>query len=267
MRTSIETYQRPASLEEALAIKRSDPGAVWLAGGTFLLSGDLRGKPESVIDVGRLLPHRIDLADGNLSIGAGATFQEIADSAAAPAAFRDAALGMSNRNTRNRATFGGNLGANKSCSSFIPLLLVLEAELETSGGRIPAADWLARPSGLVLGASMKLESGRGTVYRRWARTACDLAVLTASASLTVQGGAVTGLRIALGGVAPRARRFPELESLFEGRSLPTREAIESTVAPLLSPIDDLRGSAAFKRLRAAALLADALHDAHKEASK
>ena len=267
MNTSIETYKRPSSVEEAMAAKRANPDAVWLAGGTFLLAGDLRDKPASVIDVGRILPRVISISGGTLSIGAGATFQEIADSPAVPAAFKDAALGMNNRNTRNRATFGGNLGANKSCSSFIPLLLVLEAELETSDGRRPAADWLAKPSGLILGASMKIESGRATAYRRWARTACDLALLTASVSLTVKSGTITGLRIAMGGLGPHARRFPELESLFEGKPLPTREAIESAVAPHLSPIDDHRASAAFKRLRAAALLADAIHDATKEASK
>ena len=267
MKTSIETYKRPSSVEEALTAKRANPDAVWLAGGTFLLAGDLRDKPASILDVSRILPRTISVSGGTLSIGAGATFQEIADSPAVPAAFKDSALGMNNRNTRNRATFGGNLGANKSCSSFVPLLLVLDAVLETSEGRRPAADWLAKPTGLILDASMKIESGRATAYRRWARTACDLAILTACASLTVQGGTVTGLRIALGGLGPHARRFPELESLFEGKPLPAREAIESTVAPLLSPIDDHRASAAFKRLRTAALLADALQDAYKEASK
>ncbi|HWQ08933.1 MAG TPA: FAD binding domain-containing protein, partial [Holophaga sp.] len=181
--------------------------------------------------------------------------------------FKAAALGMNNRNTRNRATFGGNLGVNKSCGSFLPLLLVLDADLETSEGKVPAVSWLGRPMGLVLEASMPLEPGRGIAYRRWARTSCDLAVLTAAVSLTLKGQTIAGLRIAMGGLGPRARRFPELEALFEGRSLPAKEAIEAAAAPLFSPIDDLRASAAFKRLRAAALLADAIHDACKEASK
>ncbi|HNX30926.1 MAG TPA: FAD binding domain-containing protein [Holophaga sp.] len=267
MKTPIASYERPSGVEEALAARRKNPAAAWLAGGTFLLAGDFRDKPASVIDVGRILPRGIAASDGILSIGAGATFQEIADSPAVPGAFRDAALGMNHRNTRNRATLGGNLGANKSCASFIPLLLVLEAVLETSEGRAGAAEWLARPAGLVLGASMPLERGRATVYRRWSRTACDIAVLSAAVSLTMKDGAVAGLRIAMGGLGPHVRRFPELETLFEGKDLPGREAIESMAAPLLSPLDDLRGSAAFKRLRAAALLADALHDARKEASK
>ncbi len=267
MKTTIERYQRPSTLEEALAAKQADPGAAWLAGGTFLLAGDFRDKPASVLDVTRVLPRALTFSEGILTLGAGATFQDLADSPVVPQPFKAAALGMNNRNTRNRATVGGNLGANKSCGSLLPLLLVLDAELETSGGRIPTAEWLAKPTGLVLNAVVKLEPGRGTAYGRWARTSCDLAVLNAAVSLTVDGGRIRGLRIALGGLAPHARRFPELEKLFEGQALPPKAAIESTVAPLLSPIDDLRASAAFKRLRAAVLVADALHAATQEASK
>lgn len=267
MKTTIERYQRPSNIEEALAAKQADPGAAWLAGGTFLLAGDFRDKPASVLDVGRVLPRAISLAGGTLTLGAGATFQDIADSPVMPSAFKAAALGMNNRNTRNRATLGGNLGANKSCGSFLPLLLVLDAELETSNGRCAVADWLAKPVGLVLDASVKLEPARGMAYARWARTSCDLAVLNAAVSLSLSGGRIAGLRIALGGLGPHARRFPELEKLFEGQVLPAKAVIESAVAPLLSPIDDLRASAAFKRLRAAALVADALHAATQEASK
>lgn len=267
MKTTIERYQRPSNLEEALTLKHSDPGAAWLAGGTFLLAGDFRDKPASVLDIGRILPRAVTLAGGTLTLGAGATFQDIADSPVVPQAFKAAVLGMNNRNVRNRATLGGNLGANKSCGSLLPLLLVLDTELQTSSGRVPVANWLAKPSGLVLNASVKLEPARGTAYGRWARTSCDLAVLNAAVSLTLSGNRIAGLRIALGGLGPHARRFPELEKLFEGQELPAKETIEAAVAPLLAPIDDHRASAAFKRLRAAALVADALHAATQEASK
>jgi CO/xanthine dehydrogenase FAD-binding subunit len=65
----------------------------------------------------------------------------------------------------------------------------------------------------------------------------------------------------MGGLGPRARRFPELEALFEGRPLPSVDETEAAIAKLIDPIGDLRGSAAFKRLRASALLADALRAA------
>jgi CO/xanthine dehydrogenase FAD-binding subunit len=99
------------------------------------------------------------------------------------------------------------------------------------------------------------------MYRRWNRVSCDLSVLGAAVAYELADGKIRGLRLALGGLGPKARRFPELETLFEGKVLPDREEIESTVRPFLHPIDDLRASAAFKRLRGAQLLADALLDA------
>ena len=69
------------------------------------------------------------------------------------------------------------------------------------------------------------------------------------------------------GWGPTPGASPSSSDCSRGRPCPPREAIEAAAAPLFSPIDDLRASAAFKRYRAAALLADALHDAFKELSK
>ena len=57
----VERYARPSSLEAALKLKEEDRGAAWLAGGTFLLAGDGRDKPESVIDVGAFIPGELRL--------------------------------------------------------------------------------------------------------------------------------------------------------------------------------------------------------------
>jgi len=124
-------------------------------------------------------------------------------------------------------------------------------------------------SDLLLRVLVPVEEGRRAAYRRWNRVSCDLSVLGAAVSYELEasprgspfGGAVRRLRIALGGLGPKARRFPALEALFQGRPLPSREEIEAAAAPLLKPIDDLRASAAFKRLRGAQLLADALLEA------
>jgi CO/xanthine dehydrogenase FAD-binding subunit len=92
---------------------------------------------------------------------------------------------------------------------------------------------------------------------RWSRTSCDVSVLTAAVAYDRTGdGKVRNVRIAMGGLDPHARRYRELEAAFEGKALPDRAAIEAVASPCFHPIDDLRGSAAFKRLRAAVLLAD-----------
>ncbi len=275
---SVQRYANPSSLQEALAARKADPGASYLAGGTCLLAGDGRDRPESVIDVGRSLPREILREGSLLSIGAGATFQELAESRELPPCVTDAALSMVNRNTRNRATLGGNLGADKSCSSLIPILIALEAEVEAASPSASPANppglerfgleaWLRsraeapdiwRAADLVVRVLVPLVEGRRAAYRRWNRVACDLSVLGVAASYRIEDGGVSGLRLALGGQGPKPRRFPALEALFEGVALPSREVIEEAVSPLLRPIDDLRASAAFKRLRGAQLVADAL---------
>jgi probable selenate reductase FAD-binding subunit len=274
--TKVERYAKPKTVEEALAARLADPSAAYLAGGTLLMAGDARDKPSSVIDLGSALGRGISRSGGSLEIGALATFQELAESAQAPAFLAEAALTMANRNARNRGTIGGNLAADKSCSSIIPLLVALEAEVETASPLSPAPRrrlleaWLKsraeafeaeRAADLVLSVSIPLDPATRAAYRRWNRSACDLSVLGAAVAYSMEGGAIRGLRIALGGLGPKARRFPVLEALFEGKALPSREEVEAAAAPLLKPIDDLRASAAFKRLRGAQLLADAISEA------
>ena len=163
------------------------------------------------------------------------------------------------------------MGANRSCSSLIPALLVSGARVEIAEGGskrlMPLAPWLEAPRGLVLSARIPREKGRLSACGRWARTACDLSVLTAAVSLNFSEGRATSARVAMGGLGPRARRFTELESLFEGRPLPPAAEIEAMSSPLLEPMDDLRGSAEFKRLRAAALLADVLREARGQEAR
>ncbi|MBL8968620.1 MAG: FAD binding domain-containing protein [Spirochaetaceae bacterium] len=265
-------YLRPASIDEALAARAAKPEAAFIAGGTFLLSSDRPTAPRLYVDVGRLLGAKIERRGAELVLGAGATFQDLVDAPALPAALKAAAATMANRNVRNRATVGGNLGAGKSCSSLIPALLALEARVvcaerpDAAHLSLPLSSWLERPTGLVLEVIVPVEAGRRAAFARWSRSACDLSVLTAAASYRLDGpGSIRGLAVAAGGLGPRARRFPEIERLFEGGALPPRGEIEALVAPLLSPVDDHRGGAAFKRLRGASLVADAILTAEEQA--
>lgn len=278
--TKVRRYIKASSLDGALEARRGDPAAAWLAGGTLLLAGDYAQKPESAIDLSGALPRGIARRPSELEIGALASFQEMAESAALPRCLSEAALTMANRNTRNRATLGGNLGADKSCSSLVPLLIALEAEAETASpwprkgeGAIARASleaWLRsraeerevpRAAELLVRVFVPLRPGRRAAYRRWNRVACDLSVVGAACAYELEGGKIRRLRVALGGLGPKARRFPAIEELFEGSAPPSREEVEVRVAPLLRPIDDLRASADFKRLRGAQLLADALCEA------
>ncbi|HUW42219.1 MAG TPA: FAD binding domain-containing protein [Rectinemataceae bacterium] len=271
---TVQRYVRPPDLGQALKLAKEDPGAVWLAGGTILLAGDYAGKPASVVDVGPILGRGIERRDGRIEIGAGVTFQDLAESEAAPPMLREAALGIGSRNVRNRATVGGNIAANRPCSALIPALLVLDARLAIAGERgsdsrseAELASYLAAPSGLILSVSIPERPSRRHGYARWARTANDAAVLVAAVSFTVEGPAMKDVKIAMGGIAGEARRLGELERRFEGFSTAgrpiddVRNRIEEAAAGLLVPAEQPVVSAAFRKVRGAALLAQAVAEA------
>jgi putative selenate reductase FAD-binding subunit len=266
----VKAYFRPKNAQEALKLLAKEENAVLLAGGTYLMTSQFADSPMTAIAITGLVPKAIERHDDKIIIGAGATFQEIADSEELPLALRNAALAMADRNVRNRATIGGNIGANKSCSSLIPFLLVAEARYSRVGApAILASEWQAAAAaatterGFIAALEFEAPPSRHFAYGRYARTSCDVSVLTCAVSAELVaashgGPTLRGLRIAMGGLSPQARRFPEIERLFEASSLPAKAEIEAAAAPLFSPKSDVRGSADFKRLRAAALLADVL---------
>jgi len=263
----VKEFFKPASVDEALDLLAA-PGSLALAGGTWALAFEARDKPERIVDIGKAMPRSIERRGATLVLGSGVTFQELIESTAVPAVIKAAARSMANRNTRNRATVGGNLGANKSCASLVPVLLALGATVEAkSRGKpaamLPLADWLARPEGLVLTVSVPVTAGVRASSLRSSRTACDIATGTAACAYRLEGGKLTDLRIAAGGFGPHAVLRADLAALFEGKPLPAKADIEKAVLPLLTARADLRGSAEYKQVRGAALLADALHAAEE----
>lgn len=261
----VKAYFRPKSAREALELLAQEEDAVLLAGGTYLMTSQFATRPMTAIAITGLVPAAIERHGDKIIVGAGATFQEIAESAILPPALRSAALGMADRNIRNRATVGGNIGADKSCSSLIPFLLVAEARYSRVGApAILASEWQAAAAagrGFIAAIEFEAPPSRCFAYGKYSRTACDVSVLSCAVSAELEGsspGILKGLRIAMGGLSPRARRFSDIERLFEGSPLPGKARIEAAAAPFFSPVDDARGSAGFKRLRAAALLADVL---------
>ena len=263
----VKEYYRPAGIGEALELLAVS-GTVAIAGGTAVLAFEAKDKPERIVDVGKLLPKAILRRGDELIIGACATFQEVVEFGQMPAVIAAAAHSMANRNTRNRATVGGNIAANKSCSSLAPIFLVLGATVEYQERGKPAVSsalvqWLEAPRGLLLNVRVKLEKGARVASLRASRTACDIATATAACAYRVDGGKIRDLRIAVGGFAAHAQLRPDIARLFEGKALPSKAAIDEAVDPLLKAIADQRGSADYKRLRGAALVADALHAAEE----
>jgi probable selenate reductase FAD-binding subunit len=261
-------FHRPSTVSEALALQASlGAGALFLAGGTEINQKHFPGERRHLISLAGLDLGGIASGDGTVVLGATTSFQALLDSPLVPAPLQRAAARLVNRNVRNAATVGGQLATAKSCADLIPCLVALQARVllatAQGSGAVAVEDYIvAKPTGLIVAVEVPWPAaGRGVALANFTRTANDLSVLTAAASLATADGAVQAPILAMGGVAPTVVRLPSVEGALTGAPLPDRETIAALVASAVSPIDDLRGSAAFKRQLAAQLAADVLAEA------
>jgi CO/xanthine dehydrogenase FAD-binding subunit len=243
---------RPSNLAEALELKAERPDAVPIAGGTDLmveLNFD-RARPAAILDltrVGELRGWSRD--DGRLRLGAGVTYSE---AAAPPLAGLMPALAEASRTVgspqiRNRGTLGGNLGTASPAGDALPPLLAEEAEVEVASvrgaRRLPLTDFLVgpkrnalAPDELIAAVHVSPSGARQTFMKIGPRNAMVISV----ASLALVADRKRGeLRAALGSAAPTVRlvRAPIEE----------RAGFAEQVAAAASPIDDVRGTAAYRR--------------------
>ncbi|HEY3448257.1 MAG TPA: FAD binding domain-containing protein [Myxococcales bacterium] len=248
----VPSYHRPASVAEALKLKDSlGQGAVFLAGGTEV-NNLHAARPKALIDLVGLGLDKIEVSPKGVRIGSGVTFQQLVEHPEVPWFLKTAAGQMANRNIRNRATVGGHLGINRSCADLIPTLLAAEAQVALVDRELPIEKFLAGEPGLILSVFVPATT-RAFGLGNQTRTANDISIVTASASLALEGKNVKSPILAIGGVAAHVVRLHDVEASLDGKPLPAPEQLEACIAESVKPIDDLRGSAAYKRQIAAVL--------------
>ena len=254
------TYHRPTTIEQTLQLKSElGSGAVFLAGGTEV-NNRLVAQPAALIDLAGLGLDVLEPTAAGVRFGAGVTFQRIVEHPEVPAHVKTAALQMVNRNIRNRATVGGHLGNNRSCADLIPTLLAAQAVVTLVDREVPLEEFLADEPELVLSVFVPATT-RAFGLCNMTRTASDISLVAASASLAVTGGAIHKPILAMGGVAAHVVRLGDVEKQLDGQLLPPSTRLEQLIAQAVQPIDDQRGSAAYKRQIAAVLGARALRAA------
>jgi len=279
----IETYLRPTSLKEALTLlAREGDRARVIAGGTDVMVELQRGvKPTNrLIDVSGLgaeLGAIWETEDGrSYALGALATHNAVL----AASGFRhdmlplvQACLEVGAPQIRTRATIAGNIVTASPANDTIPALYALGAEVELvdlSGTRmLPIEEFCTgfrttalRPGELIRSIRLpKPESERRGIFLKLGlRRAQAIAVLNVAVVLDFAGSRVTRARIALGCVAPTIVRAREAEKALVGSSLEraARENAGRSAAEMVQPIDDVRGSAEYRRHMVAVLVERAL---------
>jgi CO/xanthine dehydrogenase FAD-binding subunit len=265
----------PRTLAEALEARAAHPEATPVAGGTDLMVAVNFGRvrPEALLDLSRV----DELAgwervDGSLRIGSGMTFARIARELAGLAALAQAARSVGSPPIRNRATLGGNLGTASPAGDSVPALAAHGADVLVASvrgeRRLRWDEFLLGPKRtalaedeLIVGVELPLVDGPASFAKVGTRNAMVIAI--ASASLLLDPGA-RRVRLALGSVAPTVVRALEAEAFAEAavdwddpqRPLPEKTAREfgALAGTAAHPIDDVRGSAAYRR-RAVEVLA------------
>lgn len=278
--------ESPTRLRTAYALLSDGTGPPWrpIAGGTDLMvqiSGEIGDPPGRILDIWALDELRgIELEDGALVLGALTTYTDIRRSALvadAVPALAAAAATIGAAQIQNRGTIGGNVVNASPAGDTLPVLLAVGAEFvlgSTAGERTVAADdfWTGyrttarHDDELLLRIRIPVVPDRQVRFRKVGTRraqAISKVVMALAWRATGPEEPWTGVRLALGSVAATTVRARAAEALLEG-ARPTRETADAAAAALvdeISPIDDVRSTADYRRAVAGRVLHRLIRDA------
>ena len=265
-------YHAPSSIGDALSLLNSNrDDAKILAGGHSLIPmmKQRLAEPSILIDLGKVDGMSyIREQDGALAIGAMTTYDDIINSddvqTHAPVLAEAAAL-VADPQVRNMGTIGGSLSHADPAADLPAVLLALGAEVEARSrgalGRVNRRSLYIDDFFMDL-FTTALESNEilteiripaqnansGAVYAKMANKASHFAIVGVAASVTIEGGSCTSVRIGVTGAGSRASRATESEASLLGSSADT-DSIRSAAGRAASGIelnDDLHASAEYR---------------------
>jgi CO/xanthine dehydrogenase FAD-binding subunit len=267
------SFTSATTIDDALSALAG--GARPVAGGTDLVVGARQGKaplPDAIVAIDRIPGFRaIDASDGGLRLGALVTHGDVVaseDIRTRYTALADASAIVGSHATRAQGTIGGNvMNASPAMDTGGPLLCFgATATLRSaSGERSIELDELwtgpgstsARPDELLVALDVPSPAaGTGSCYVRLEyRRQMEIAVVGATAVVTVEGDRVVEARVAITALTPTIRRVPEAESALVGTdgADDAVEAAAAATAAASTPISDVRGSAEYRRAMAAVI--------------
>jgi CO/xanthine dehydrogenase FAD-binding subunit len=273
-------YEAPRSIEQAIVLLSADPGAAILAGGTDLLIQCRAGvkRPTAFVDV-KQIPELVGITidESGLTLGAATCAADVCEHAEVRRLWPglvEAAHLIGSTQIQGRGSVGGNLCNASPAADTTCALIVNRAECVIAGPRgervVPVEQFCTGPGQTILGRSDLLVALR--VPRPVARTAdaylrliprseMDIAVAAAGISLTLDRNDVcTRARVAIGAVGPTGFLVPEAADAVVGSRLDPAalQRAADAASAAARPIDDKRGTIAYRRKVAGVLTSRAL---------
>ena len=280
-------FLQPRLLAEAIAAKAEHPAAVPIAGGTDVMveiNFDAR-RPEVLLDLNRVSELTSwQRGNGQVRLGAGVTYTRLIDELGdLLPGLAMAARTVGSPQIRNRGTVGGNLGAASPAGDCHPVLLAAGATVEATSARgprlIPAAEFFTGPKRNALAADelitavlIPVAAGPQQFAKIGTRNAMVIAVCAFALELRLPRAATADNPVSdypvpagtvgtgIGSAGPTPLRAEAAEEYLAGAlagaglwesagRLPTQvtQQFGELVAAAARPIDDVRGTAAYRR--------------------
>lgn len=262
-------YMTPATLDEAIGLLADHAGAAVVAGGQSLVPAMTvrRTAPSMLVDVRRIKRLRgisAAGASGDLHVGAATTLAEIADDARIRSAFTalaEAAEAAGDPQVRNRGTIGGSLADGHPAGDIIAAAIALDAVITLTGPsgarEVAAADFVTGPyetvrkaGEIVTGIAFPASPHDGaSAYVKQRHPGSGYAICGVAAAVTVHGGTIQSVRIAVTGATGHPARLEGAEEAAAGTAVDQAvAAVEAAVVhSRLHFTTDLAASAAYRK--------------------
>lgn len=269
----------PSTLEEAAKFKAENPEAVIVSGGTDVcVNMNKRGfAPQTLISFANLPGlDVISVTDGMLTAGARVTMAQLEDYCRMRLPeFNNLLWLFGSPQIRNAATLAGNIANASPIADSPPFLLIMDAVLVLRGSKgsrqVRINDFYKGYKKFDMAADEFISSiviplpARDEIiklYKVSRRKHLDIATNTAAFRLRLKKDIIQEIAIAYGGVAPVILRLPKTEAFLKGKamSLEVMKQAGAVAITEICPIDDVRGSKAFRNQLARNLMLKLYYD-------
>jgi CO/xanthine dehydrogenase FAD-binding subunit len=262
-------YVRPATLAEALdALADGDEPRLVVCGGTDVYAAyATRPVDRAVLDISRVdgLRGIERLPDGAWRLGATTTWTNVAEATQLPPAFdglRAAAGQIGGRQIQNAGTVAGNVVNASPAADGTPNLLALDAFVEVAsaarGARVvPLSAFVTGYRETALAADElvtavlvpAIDGGAASTFAKLgSRAYLVISIACVAAVAVVRDGLVADARVVVGACSPVPMRLSALEAALRGvRAADADDVVEAAHLDGLTPIDDVRGPAAYRQ--------------------
>ncbi|MGH2406836.1 MAG: FAD binding domain-containing protein [Candidatus Limnocylindrales bacterium] len=284
-------FLRPASIAEAVAMLVEHGEDAKIVAGSTAVTIMLQQRliePAALVSIGRIDEgglHEIRRADGQLRIGALATLRAIELDATVRSAIpvlADTFAKVANVRVRNIATVGGLVAEADYASDPPAVLLALDARIEATGPNgsrtIPVAEFFRafyttalEPGEIVTAVHVPAPPPRShAVYEKFVTRSSEdrpCVGVMALVQLAPDGATAQAVRIAVGAAAETPRRFPDLEATLHGTNLADTDLrrVADAYAERIDTLDDMRGSAWYRKEMVRVWVRRAIEHAHGDA--